>query len=394
MKKTIFFSVAMMLAGAFVSSCSDDVENVIDNNMVYNASSDAVTTTLLNGKTDACTASLVAKIAQPESSDVTINYGVDESAVAAYNAIYSENAIILPSANYSLPTAQTSIIKGAVQSSALEIAFKDLNSLNDEQVYVLPVSIVNASIPVLQNNKTTYYVFRGASLINVVGNMENTCLRLKNPGEATALGSLDKLTVEVLLYPQAFDNMLSTVIGIEGTFLFRIGDSGVPSNQIQLATASGNCTDSAWQLDLNTWTHVALTYDASTGAVDVYFNGIKKGSTQTVGYRNAVNWNVVSDDRECYIGYAYDPNRDFVGYMSELRVWNKILTADDLAQRNHFYSVEADSEGLCAYWKFDEGAGQTVHDYANGYDMYVPSTYPGQSSSPDAMQWISVALPK
>jgi hypothetical protein len=65
MKKTIFFSVAMMLAGAFVSSCSDDVENVIDNNMVYNASSDAVTTTLLNGKTDACTASLVAFIAQP-----------------------------------------------------------------------------------------------------------------------------------------------------------------------------------------------------------------------------------------------------------------------------------------------------------------------------------------
>ena len=35
------------------------------------------------------------------------------------------------------------------------------------------------------------------------------------------------------------------VMGIEGTFLFRIGDAGVPDNQLQLATSSGNVTDAA-----------------------------------------------------------------------------------------------------------------------------------------------------
>ena len=32
---------------------------------------------------------------------------------------------------------------------------------------------------------------------------------------------------------------------------------------------------------------------------------------------------------------------------------------------NHFYYVDPKSEGLVAYWKFDEGQGVSITDYAN-----------------------------
>ncbi|GLL55309.1 hypothetical protein KUBF_29710 [Bacteroides finegoldii] len=33
--------------------------------------------------------------------------------------------------------------------------------------------------------------------------------------------------------------------------------------------------------------------------------------------------------------------------------------------KNHFYYVDPKSEGLVAYWKFDEGQGVSITDYAN-----------------------------
>ena len=77
-------------------------------------------------------------------------------------------------------------------------------------------------------------------------------------------GSLSQITVEALLYPYDFPNMLATVMGIEGGFLVRIGDAGIPANRLQLATPNGNLTDAAWEFDTNTWTFMTLTYDCAT----------------------------------------------------------------------------------------------------------------------------------
>ena len=177
-------------------------------------------------------------------------------------------------------------------------------------------------------------------------------------------------------------------MGIEGQVLLRFGDAGVEPNQLQFATSSGNVTDPAWTIPTNTWSAVALTFDSATGEVKFFLNGIQRGSTQVSNYRSTVEWNTASGDitdgpRGFYIGYSYDGNRWFDGMMSEVRIWNRILTTDEMRAPYHAYIVEPDSPGLAAYWKFDNGAGDLITDYANGYNLVC---------SP-APEWVSVTLP-
>lgn len=63
-------------------------------------------------------------------------------------------------------------------------------------------------------------------------------------------------------------------MGIEGKYLLRIGDAGVPSNQLQLATSNGNLTNSDLQFDGNKWYHVAVTF--KEGEAKIYIDGIEK----------------------------------------------------------------------------------------------------------------------
>ncbi len=374
-----------------LTSCQDDYENVSDDNKIWSPSVDRVSLTLLDGKASEVTKTLNVTMAQPVNYDVNVTYGATPEKLEDYKAIYGGDPVLLPEENYTFNETTALIEAGAVTSSSISITFTGILDLDDSKVYVLPVSIVGSPIPALPSRNTTFFVFRGAALINTVGNMTGTCLRFVNEGQTPMLGGMSQMTFECLIRPDALTKQISTLIGIEGRWLIRIGDAGVPSNQIQVA-ASPNVTDPAWQLEANKWTFVTLTYDGATGAVDVYFNGVKKGSTQTTG-RGSVNWNVASNDRACYIGYSYDTDRDFQGDMSEVRVWNRVLTPADLAQRNHFYRVDSDAEGLVLYLKFDEGAGNYIHDYANGYDMYVPATYPGKASQPGDITWNAVTLP-
>lgn len=396
MKKSIYFVGLTMIAGSLFTGCQDSYEDVSDHNNIWNPASNPVSLVLLDGKNDVMTQSMSVTLAQPVDYTINVRYAVAPERVEVYNSIYGEEAIILPSANYSFKDTQVTIGAGAVNSSSTQITFIDLLSLDDSLTYVLPVAIEEANIGILASRDVTYYVFRGAALINVVGNMKGTCLRFVNEGQTPMLEGLTQMTFECLIYPNEFSNMLSTLIGIEGNFLFRIGDAGIPSNQLQIATSNGNVTNSAWAFETGKWTFLTVTVDLEAHEVKVYFNGVQKGATESIGYNGPINWNVVSFDRACYIGFAYSTDRDFMGDMSEFRVWNKILTPADINARNHFYRVDTDSEGLVAYWKFDEGAGNTVHDYANGYDMYVPAEWPdtgSHSSVPGDIKWESVTLP-
>lgn len=391
MKKILYVAAMLMASMGALTSCQDDYENVADDNKIWDPTVDRVSLTLLDGKYDVVTKNMSVAMAQPEAYDVNVTYAVTSDKLEEYKAIYGGTPILLPEENYTFDEKTVTIEAGGVTSTSTSITFNGLLTLDTDLVYVLPVSIVSSNVPALTSRATTYYVFRGAALINTVGNMTGTCLRFVNEGQCPQLAGLTKMTVEFLIRPDAFTNQLSTIIGIEGASLVRIGDAGIPSNQLQFAKGS-NASDPAWQFDIGKWTFCTMTYDGSTGNVDVYFNGVKKGSTQRAG-TGSVNWNVSSTDRACYIGYAYDTNRDFQGDMSELRVWNRILTSEEINARNHFYRVDTESEGLVAYWKFDEGAGNLIHDYANGYDMHVPATYPGKASAPGDIKWNAVTLP-
>lgn len=181
-----------------------------------------------------------------------------------------------------------------------------------------------------------------------------------------------------------FGRQISTIMGIEGNFLLRVGDAGVPDNQLQVA-ASRNLTSSDLQFETGRWYHVAMTFD--NGNVKVYFDGVEKLSgncRKTSVSLGAAHTDTEASSRCFWIGYSYASDRYLDGKIAEVRIWNKTLSVDEINAPTHFYTVDPASDGLVAYWKFDEGAGNKIKDYSvNGNDLTVDSV-PG---------WTKVSLP-
>lgn len=384
MKMKSYFSVAV-LAAISLTSCQEDTKHF--DNKIFAPSVEVVTTINVKPSTETARGFVEARIAKEDLSDVAVTFAADEEMVKVYNAVYGADCKMLPQGFYNIPEPTAIIPHGGNTTGQVPVDFINLSDLDLETTYVLPVKM-DCNLGTLDNN-CFYFVIQEASLISTVADMTKNYACFATGNQATELGDIKEITVEALLYPFDFPNMLATVMGIEGQFLVRIGDAGIPANQLQLATANGNVTDPAWQFDTNTWTFLTLTYNCETGETKVYFNGVQKGETQMGNYRGSVNWNTASGDitdgpRGFYVGYAYDANRYFNGYMSELRVWNRILTKEEINEPFHFYTVDNNTPGLAAYWKVDEGAGNTLHDYANGYDLKCES----------APEWIPVSLPE
>lgn len=213
---------------------------------------------------------------------------------------------------------------------------------------------------------------------------------------------MSAFTLEALVNPTVsrYANSLSTIMGIEGKFLVRLGDVGIPWNQVQVAWDSGiqgtwgniegKLSNSDMIVNVNEWTHIAVTF--GDGMVKVFINGVEKGST-TTDVPATVNFGVAHNDEQApagqtitrcfWVGYSYEPARDFRGMMSELRIWNRALTATELAEEGRRYDVDPKANGLVTYWKFDEGQGDVVKDH----------TAYGNDLASDGLKWETVSLP-
>ncbi|WP_270722902.1 DUF1735 and LamG domain-containing protein [Bacteroides ovatus] len=386
MKHLYFYLCSALLTASFcLMSCQEDTESF--NNKAF-ISSGQTTTLLLKGNSGIIEKTVQATIAKPTQQDIHISYKTDPSLIATYNAFYYDHAIELPEECYEIPEANAVISAGSIKSTIVSIYFKNLESLDRDLVYVLPVSISDVNMDILESGRTSYFIIKGAALINTAANISNIGL-YPNLANADAMNNLEKLTAEALIRVDEFGKGISTIMGVEAKFLIRIGDSE-PENQIQLATANGNLSDASWVLPTKEWVHVALTWDSADGAVNLYLNGVKKGNTKTSNYRSKVNWGVHHETesesrRGFWVGYSYKEDRDLKGDICEVRVWNRVLTAEEIKARNHFYMVEPDADGLVSYWKFDEGSGSSIKDYTVNGNHLVGSSTP---------TWKPVELPE
>ena len=258
----------------------------------------------------------------------------------------------------------------------------------------------------------TITITQVTALVNWAADMSGN--RLFPKWEAGGPGAATQFTLETMLYVNEFpeNQLIATVMGIEGQFLLRFGDTGNPLTRIQVATSAGNY-NVPFDFSPKTWYHLAVTFDNAT--VKVYVDGEQKGedkyfeSSRYVwgqGYvYSPINPNMSptwsyepTGVRAFWMGYSYDQNRSLPGYMTEIRFWTKALTAEEINAPNHFYEVDPASEGLFSYWKFTEGEGATVADKTtNGNTLYgetdIAKQSNGDNCGPAGIEWVEVALP-
>lgn len=196
------------------------------------------------------------------------------------------------------------------------------------------------------------------------------------------------LTFECLLRGDGFKggngSAVNSLFGVEGSWLLRIGDvAPLADNQLEVASAG-------WQTSITfnagEWYHLAIVWDYPNRKGYAYLNGILveehdiSKQAQIAGTSN----------QRCRIGASYldgtTNNRYFNGAVAEMRVWNVARTADEIAENMYQYDTEENgTTGLLAYWKFNDGEGNTVKDYS-GNNRNI-------TSIGGNITWEDVALP-
>lgn len=373
------YILLLLLITTVLFSCEESKET-FDNKIFLKASS-KVNETIMKGNVGEIEKIIQSSLANPEPMDVKVVYKIGSDKVSTYNKAYADDAIILPSENYELTKTNVNISAGSILSEESSLIFKDLGDLDRETVFVLPLSIASASIDVLESANTLYYVFKAGALINVVADIEENYLLVdwQNPA---VVNNLSQVTMEALIRPRNFDRMISTVMGIEGSFLIRIGDAGFPANQIQVATSSGNFPDGDSQkgLPTNEFTHIALTYDSSESKMILYVNGkVQAETTKYIGSVNLGRGGVNGFN----IGRSYADERYLAGDISEVRIWSVVRTEEEIA--NNPYSVDPKSDGLVTYWKFDDEESLTVKDHTGNNNNAIANK---------PLKWTKVELPE
>lgn len=369
-----------------------------------------------NRETYDCT--LQAALTYPAAQDVRVSLEVDPSLVAAYNARYGTAWPMLDEKYYTLSAAETTIAAGRTVSDPVTLQLRELMGEGEEQTgalpldetYLVPVRISGASIDVLGGSDVAYYVVKRSSAITVAaqlgeGNWINFPTLDKYGTNSSAWNGLTAMTYEALIYIDQFATTdaeglpvnISSVLGVEQYLLLRIGDTNFERQQLQFdGSGSGSQfgkfpgKDATKNLEAGRWYHVACTYDQAARTVRIYVDGQLQSEESGVGIAtpsedNRINLamralydyylnNPTEDNEKKYggfvdayqffIGKSYDEKRPLNGKIAEARVWSVARTPEQIWE--NMYNVEnpADDPTLLGYWKFNEGAGNTVRDYS------------------------------
>ncbi len=121
--------------------------------------------------------------------------------------------------------------------------------------------------------------------------------------------------------------------------------------------------DPTGPLTLNEWTHLAVSYDGTTGEMVIYRNGseVQRGFDDAGFVLNVVT--VAS-----FVA-APDNLNLFGGRLDDVRIWDNVRTADEIRD-NYEACLNGSENGLVAFYDFEDGAGSdTAADLTgNGND--------------------------
>jgi|GEM_PF-3849206 len=124
--------------------------------------------------------------------------------------------------------------------------------------------------------------------------------------------------------------------------------------------------------DQNTWQHIAAVFIPGQG-VKFYKNGTEYLIPE-IGYNDS--------NYELMIGKRAYRSEFYTGKIDEVRIWNRPLAIDEVRNNYGASHLVGNEPGLTAYYRFDEGQGQTVYDYAGDYNARLGDTNLAEVTDP------------
>ena len=336
-----------------------------------------------------------ARLAYPANTDVTVSISVDPAQVAVYNSRNNTNYDALPAKYYRLESNSTTIRSGKINSTPIHIYFDNLTELEIDKAYVCPVTLTSAQgVGLLEGSSTYWYIVKRSSAITTAVDLQYCYVEVPGfyvpkggtepRGNAAHLNGMKAITFEIITRINKFDTNtdISSLMGIEQLFCFRVGDASFPREQLQIQTPAGKFPEAnkAKLLKENEWYHLAVTYDIAAKTIIFYVNG--KEQSRNTNYSNSKFSEINLADREqesspgasdgnthlFYIGRSYNDlwliDRQLNGNVCEARIWDVARTQQEIWANMYDIENPENEAHLAAYWKFNEGSGNDIKDYS------------------------------
>ena len=225
----------------------------------------------------------------------------------------------------------------------------------------LIVSDGTASDTVKYTNLISVFDGESALLFNG-GNSYVQCPATSN------LNLTEQLTIEAWINPSGWGEILNIgfgrIVDKKNIALFLIGTKP-PFNDhclaFQIKHSSGATSISTTpenSVSLNTWQHVAVTYEANSNEIKMYSNGIEQTVSNTVSPSGTI---ADHNSEDLYIGNAALKNYCFSGIIDDVRIWSIVRSAAEIQEKMN-YHYEVGETGLVGSWGMNEGNGDIVQD--------------------------------
>jgi hypothetical protein len=160
------------------------------------------------------------------------------------------------------------------------------------------------------------------------------------------------ITLEAWVYPTSFQpniwqgNVINKGDISQTGYMLRVGGSGQVNFNFGSFGAWNELNSPTGVLTLNTWQHIAATYDGTSSRI--YVNGVEVAITN-------YSAGIASANQPLYLGEDPEYNgRFFPGSIDEVRVWNTTLSEVEINASMNDELCTTDPN-LAAYYRFNDG---------------------------------------
>ena len=360
-------ALLLLMGGAMVTSCKNDGGFDYDHAGFYISDTEASPVVTFAVEDAPASYNLTVQSTKQVDNDVNVTLALDLAKVEEYNKINGTSYQQIPANAVQLENTQVTIKAGTAMSTSTVVKVVSTEDFIEGVTYVIPVTVTNISgsdDEVLPGSKTIY--LRISRIINFFSIQANSGASSNFIFEKTI--PLSTLTYEMRIYPQGLNrtNYPQRFLALEQadeskSLLLRFNEAN-SDNKLQVKLA-GNTFLSNTEFENGQWYLLSIVCDGSN--VSLYVNGeldasisgsIEGGSLNFQRYEMGMSWT------------NYPRQQFFAHRFSEIRIWDYARSATEI--RGSMCAVDPKSEGLKAYWKFNEGEGYIFKDSSgNGFDM-------------------------
>ena len=307
--------------------------------------------------TSAVTSSVNVCLSDLATQDYTFEVVSDTTALAEYNQRNETSYKSLPATLYSLSSNEVKIEKGKSVSSDVTLTINPLTqALKDSgQKYAVALRLKSkdGKYDVLNSGSSMVYildqvVYQAVPIVNAAHNIHFSMRQTYDLSQWTV-----EMNVNISKLGKGLGELNNQTLfgawGNDGGEIYtRFGDAPIEGNRLQIKT-QGTQMNSKQLFNENQWYHLAFVCTGTK--LYLYVNGALDNSMDLPGkatnLSNRINFG----------------NTDYLKAdvkVSELRFWTVARTQAQIA--NNMYACDAKSTGLEAYWKLNEGQGDTFND--------------------------------